>query len=387
MKTSRKRKDSLKERAKEMNEGNFKAKLARTATIESTIKGPSIIIDSESFEDLPAPTGIEDDYSSDDEHTYDEDYDEKLTSEDISAIYSDWVSEMKRIDKQKMAMMLYDNYVNRMSLQKTEAAKEVGLFLGVSDKTVRLWRKEFMCNDGEFSEDGRGKHVRYQVVFDEDYRDKALDWVRSHSSVKGKPNMVASDFSEWIKNNLLPIVRERHPNIPGSISVRTAQRWLHKLGFDPCSTRKGVYIDGHERSDVVEYRKLYLRRLEIISLTHAPPPFCEDEQPTEPFIGPERKRVVLLFHDESTFHSNEDQGWMWAEKGEQPIRPKGLGRGIMVSDFVDKFNGLLRLTEEEFERGKLMYPDLKKKARVLLSMEWRVKDIGIVRNLSSKWEM
>ena len=45
---------------------------------------------------------------------------------------------MKRIDKQKLAMMLYDNYVNRMRLQKTEVAKEVGLFLGVSDKTVRL---------------------------------------------------------------------------------------------------------------------------------------------------------------------------------------------------------------------------------------------------------
>ena len=39
----------------------------------------------------------------------------------------------------------------------------------------------------------------------------------------------------------------------------------------------------------------------------------------------------------------------------------------MVSDFVDKFNDLLTLTEEEFERGsyRLMYPDLKKKARVL----------------------
>ena len=35
---------------------------------------------------------------------------------------------MKRIDKQKVAMMLYDNYVERMGLQKTEAAKEVGQF-------------------------------------------------------------------------------------------------------------------------------------------------------------------------------------------------------------------------------------------------------------------
>ena len=45
---------------------------------------------------------------------------------------------------------------------------------------------------------------------------------------------------------------------------------------------------------------------------------------------------------------------MWAEKGKQPIRPKGLGRGIMVSDFVDEFNGLLTLTEGEFERGRLI---------------------------------
>ena len=38
-------------------------------------------------------------------------------------ICSDWVSEMERIDKQKVAMMLYDNYVERMGLQKTVAAK------------------------------------------------------------------------------------------------------------------------------------------------------------------------------------------------------------------------------------------------------------------------
>ena len=371
-KLSRKRKASLRARAEQMNEANARRRLAISETIESTIEGPSTSLVLETaeanslLEDLPAPTGIEAEFSDDEADACDEDYMERLTSEDTAAIYSDWLSEMKRTDKQKVAVMLYDNYVERMGLQKTDAAKEVGIFLGVSDKTVRLWRKDFLCNDGKFSEDNRGKYTRYQVMFDEEYRDIALEWVRTNCSIKGKPNMVASDFSEWVNSNLLPIVREHHPNIPGNISARTAQRWLHKLGFDPSSTRKGVYIDGHERSDVVEYRKLYLKRLEVISLTHAPPPFCEDEQPIEPFIGPQLRNVVLLFHDESTFHSNEDQGWMWAEKGKQPIRPKGIGRGIMVSDFVDEFNGLLTLTAEEFERGKLMYPDLKKKARVLL---------------------
>ena len=44
------------------------------------------------------------------------------------------------------------------------------------------------------------------------------------------------------------------------------------------SSKKGVYIDGHEHSDVVEYR-IYLRRLQIISSCHAPQPVFEVEIP------------------------------------------------------------------------------------------------------------
>ena len=173
---------------------------------------------------------MEEHFSSDNKELCDEDYEGELTGKDISAIYNDRISAMKRIDEQKMAMMLYDNYVERMGFQKTEAVKEVGLFLGVNDQTFRSWRREFLCS-GEFSEDNRGKHARHQGLIDEDYRDIALDWVRNHSSVKGKPNMTASDFCEWINKELLPIMREHQPNTPHSISVRTAPCWLHKLGL------------------------------------------------------------------------------------------------------------------------------------------------------------
>ena len=63
----------------------------------------------------------------------------------------------------------------------------------------------------------------------------------------------------------------------------------------------------NEVMHTVEHRKLYLIRIEVILLMHASPPFCEVEKLTESFIGPQHKRVVLLFHDENTFHSNEDQ--------------------------------------------------------------------------------
>ena len=33
---------------------------------------------------------------------------------------------------------------------------------------------------------------------------------------------------------------------------------------------------------------------------------------------------------------------MWAEEGRVPIGPKNQGRGLMVSDFVTEFDGLLQ---------------------------------------------
>ena len=57
-------------------------------------------------------------------------------SEDTIANCTDWISVMKRADEQKMVMMLYDNYVGML---KTQAAKEIILFFGMSDKKVGLW--------------------------------------------------------------------------------------------------------------------------------------------------------------------------------------------------------------------------------------------------------
>ena len=118
-----------------------------------------------------------------------------------------------------------------------------------------------------------------------------------------------------------------------------------------------MYIDGHERADVVEHRKLYLRKLEILSTSHAPPPLCSDEDPA--FVVPSTSRkLVAIFHDESTFNSNEDQGWMWEEKGKVGLKPKDQGRGIMVSDFIEEHFGYLALTNDEFDRAKIRFPGI-----------------------------
>jgi len=170
MHMSRKRKVSLRTRAMEMNEARAERKRLETETSSNDLldDSPDNLPD-----DLPAPA---------DQNSSDEEMDEDFVcsvgcsvgEDEISTTYSDWISEMQRSDKQKIAMMVYDNYISRF---KTGAAKELGFLFGISDTTVRFWRKDFLTNDGDFSEDGRGSYDRYFIVTDERYHDMALEWI------------------------------------------------------------------------------------------------------------------------------------------------------------------------------------------------------------------
>jgi hypothetical protein len=47
-------------------------------------------------------------------------------------------------------------------------------------------------------------------------------------------------------------------------------KWLNRLGFYATEEKKGVYVDGHERADVIEYRQKvsYISLLKIYLLTN-----------------------------------------------------------------------------------------------------------------------
>ena len=85
--------------------------------------------------------------------------------------------------------------------------------------------------------------------------------------------------------------------------------------------------------------------------SHKPPPTPSDGIHPYPLGNPDAdKYLVLLYHDESTFHSNEGVSHSWHEKGKYPLQPKDQGRGIMVTDFLNEFNGLLQLSYIEISR-------------------------------------
>lgn len=48
------------------------------------------------------------------------------------------------------------------------------------------------------------------------------------------------------------------------------------------SHKKGAYVDGHERPDVIAYRTDYMKKLDEVCSIHLPPPPCSDERAATP---------------------------------------------------------------------------------------------------------
>ncbi|CAI8044644.1 hypothetical protein GBAR_LOCUS24745 [Geodia barretti] len=71
------------------------------------------------------------------------------------------------------------------------------------DKTVHKLRKEFFENKGVLKERREGKYGRLTIYCDEELNEKAAKWVRVITLSKGKPNMTAQSFCQWV-NELLP---------------------------------------------------------------------------------------------------------------------------------------------------------------------------------------
>ena len=86
------------------------------------------------------------------------------------------------------------------------------------------------------------------------------------------PPLNVSRFLEWINGTLLKHMID--PPIGGRlvgpigkrkpICEKTAQRWLHTLGFGYRSHKKMIFFDGHKRPDVVADRAEKLVMLEVL---------------------------------------------------------------------------------------------------------------------------
>jgi hypothetical protein len=79
--------------------------------------------------------------------------------------------------------------------------------------------------------------------------------------------------------------------------------------------------------------------------------------PIPPSLTPDEQEHVLITQDESIFHTNEYQRCSWLCGDEQPLKRKGNGRAIHVSDFICKTTGRLALSEEQLAQQATLPPD------------------------------
>ncbi|KAF8337206.1 hypothetical protein F5887DRAFT_1161111 [Amanita rubescens] len=147
------------------------------------------------------------------------------------------------------------------------------------------------------------------------------------------------------------------------LHVRTARRWLIKLGWRHSMIRKGIYMDGHERADVVKYRReIFLPTMAAYEMRMVHYEGPDPMNRIEPVLQDDEKEIVPNFHDESAFHHHDASRSAWSrlQKDEQPLRKKGRGRLIHVSDFINPETGRLVLRDDNGsitrDARKIIYP-------------------------------
>ncbi|GBC21156.2 hypothetical protein RIR_jg24235.t1 [Rhizophagus irregularis DAOM 181602=DAOM 197198] len=200
----------------------------------------------------------------------------------------------------------------------------------------------------------QGKHQKtIRLIDDEDVAEECHAWIRDQNY-----KVMPIKFKEFIEHNLLA---KLEINKKKTINISTAVRWLHILGYTKQRQKQGIFYDGHERADVVQYRNDFLKQIfeyeRLMSRYEG-----ENMDRILPDLAEGEKEHILVTHDECIFYSNDGLRGVWAKNGELPLRKKGNGKSIMISEFLTEVDGRLKLKPENIEQ----YPNVPVEAREYL---------------------
>ncbi|KAF8594080.1 hypothetical protein BDV93DRAFT_535125 [Ceratobasidium sp. AG-I] len=204
-----------------------------------------------------------------------------------------------------------------------------------SGRSIRRWIRIYI-EEGDLPVNHYG-WWNVSILEDEDVTAE----IRLHCAHIGK-YVTAAHIVEFLDD---PSVRARL-GLQKSITVRTAERWLHRSGYKWGKAWKGQYFEGHEREDVVAYRQTkYIpawKKLESRMAIYTPDGEVIDLLRTLP-LDEGVKPVVVWFHDESTFFAHDRRLIRWVYVGEHPtLAAKGEGNSVMVARFVCAERGWMR---------------------------------------------
>ncbi|THU79940.1 hypothetical protein K435DRAFT_810298 [Dendrothele bispora CBS 962.96] len=219
---------------------------------------------------------------------------------------------------------------------------------------IRTWIHRFLSH-GELPMHRYGR-FHASLLSDEDFRSDLKTFLMEKSK---KGYIFAKDIVEYVNSEEVQKKLCTEDGKAVTITIRTAQRWFKKLDWRYGKKSRGMYIDGHEREDVVRYRNDFVQRWKEYEKRMVT--FDKDGNPTMPngFEVPQgpRFRLVLVTHDESTFYAHDRRKSVWWHPSMDAVpERKGEGVSVMVSAFLTPDWGLLKDDEDEarlfFEAGK-----------------------------------
>lgn len=224
--------------------------------------------------------------------------------------------------------------------------------VGFSRKVRALARHYQIFEQLSIEHRGGLKNVR-SLLKDELIKKRILDYLQSLPTGKVMPK----NLQVAVNTVILPAL-DITPKKP--ISTRTSRCWLIKLGWRYTQVKKGVYMDGHEHDNIVKYRQEVFLPLMAKFEAHMVHYDGPELRHVEPVLQPGECKIIPNFHDESTFHANEEVRSVWLWEGEQPLCKKGRGRLIHVSAFINPENSHLILLDEKGDvvrdSTKIIYP-------------------------------
>jgi hypothetical protein len=206
---------------------------------------------------------------------------------------------------------------------------------------LREWSSAFI-KDGEdlpFNIYGTWKKSRLD---DEDLKQE----ISIHLQSIGK-FISAMDIVRYLDQ---PDVKAWH-GLKKTITDRTARDWLKKMGYRWRMEPHGQYVDGHKWKDVTDYHQnTFLPKWKTLEGRMRSWTKDGEEGPyqnTQPRNHWQRK-VVVWFHDESTFYAHDRRQKRWVHDSEKAVpRTKGEGASLMVADFVSADYGWLHFESPE----------------------------------------
>lgn len=204
-------------------------------------------------------------------------------------------------------------------------------------KNIRRWA-DFYCSHLFLPPVIRGRHQKIRpMLCENDIQEQCRTFLRTLEPKKVGINTL----QRFLQDDLFPT---------RTISRSSCKRFLNMLGYSYTRSRKGVYIDGHERDDVKAYRKQFLQRMcdvEKLMTTYDGSDMTEE---TKPDLKNCAKEHVLVVHDESLFYSNDGDSPMWIHPKHPPLRKKGKGRCIMISEFLCECHGRMKVVVDSVEK-------------------------------------